>query len=94
MWKIKDQAHGLEKKEVIIRMKSMLESLNGKIPGLIKIELGVDYSMDATSSDVVLYSEFESKAALDAYQVNPLHEDVKNFIGEARSEKRLVDYEI
>jgi len=43
-------------------------------------------------SDIVLYSEFENRADLDAYQVHPLHEAVKPIVMAASDERRLVDY--
>jgi len=93
MWRLKDSAHGNDKATNARLIKQMLEALRGKIPGMLKIEVGIDYSATDQSADVVLYSEFESRAALDAYQVHPEHKAVMPFIGEARSERRLVDYE-
>lgn len=40
----------------------------------------------------MLYSEFENRADLDAYQVHPLHEAVKPIVMAASDERRLVDY--
>jgi len=71
----------------------MLERLRGKIPGLLKLEVGIDYSTTDQSADTVLYSKFESRAVLDSYQAHPEHKAVMTFIGEARCERRLVDYE-
>ncbi|HPJ38988.1 MAG TPA: Dabb family protein, partial [Spirochaetota bacterium] len=44
LWKLKEQAHGKSKKENAETIKSMLENLNGKIPGMISIEVGFDFS--------------------------------------------------
>jgi len=93
-WRLKPEAHGRSAAENARAIKEKLEALRGRIPGMLKIEVGLDFSREETSSDVVLYSEFESRAALDAYQVHPEHEAVKPFILEARAERRLVDYEI
>jgi hypothetical protein len=43
--------------------------------------------------DVVLYSEFDGAAALDAYQHHPQHVAIKPFIGAVRAERQCVDYE-
>jgi hypothetical protein len=93
-WKLKDSAHGNDKATNAKQIKEMLEALRGKIPGMLHIEVGIDYSKTDASFDLLLYSEFESKAALDGYQVHPLHKAVMPFIGEARLERVLVDYEI
>ena len=94
VWKLKESAHGNSKKENALAIKEKLESLAGKIDGLIKIELGIDFSNEENSSDVVLYSEFRMKVDLENYQNHPLHKAVMPFILEARSERRVVDYEV
>ncbi len=91
-WRLNESANGRGKAENAAEVKRLLEGLNGKIPGMIKLEVGFDFSRTSESSDIVLYSEFESRAALDAYQTHPLHEAVKPFVLAARSERRLVDY--
>ena len=92
-WKLKDEANGMSKLENAISIKQKLEDLNGKIEGCIKLEVGFDFLRSAESADVVLYSEFENKEALDFYANHPLHKAVMPFIAEARSERRVVDYE-
>lgn len=94
VWRLKELAHGNNKATNARLIKEKLESLNGKIPGMIKMEVGIDYSASESSSDVVLYSEFVSRQALDGYQSHPGHKAVMPFIMEARSERRQVDYEI
>ena|SRR6186713_688561 len=93
-WKLKDEANGQSKQENALAIKQKLEALNGQIEGLIKVEVGLDFLHSAESADVVLYSEFESKEALDFYQQHPLHKAIMPFIAEARSERRVVDYEV
>jgi hypothetical protein len=92
LWRLKESANGRSKAENAAAIKRRLEDLNGKIPGMLKLEVGFDFSRTPESSDIVLYSEFDSRAALDAYQVHPLHEAVKPFVMAARDERRLVDY--
>ncbi len=94
MWKLKDTAHGQTKAENATAIKDKLEDLCGKIPGMIAIEVGLDFSNSETSADVVLYSEFESREALDDYQEHPLHKAVMPYIMEARLERRVVNYNI
>ncbi len=93
-WKLKEEANGLSKAENAAAIKQKLEALAGQIEGLLHIEVGTDFLHSAESVDVVLYSEFTDKAALEFYQQHPLHKAVMPFIGEARSERRVVDYEL
>lgn len=91
MWRL-DEAAG-DKAGNALKLKLLLEGLNGRIPGLLRLEVGIDFSQEGESSDVVLYSEFESRQALDAYQVHPAHAEVVPFVKSVRAERRVVDYE-
>lgn len=91
MWRLSEQAG--DKTDNALRLKQLLEELNGRIPGLLRLEVGIDFSREGESSDVVLYSEFESKEALDAYQRHPAHLEVVPFVKSVRAERRMVDYE-
>jgi quinol monooxygenase YgiN len=92
LWRLKDSANGCSKAENAAAIKQRLENLNGKIPGLLKLEVGYDFSRGSDSSDMVLYSEFENRAALEIYQNHPLHEAVKPLVTAARAERRVVDF--
>ncbi|MGC8865589.1 MAG: Dabb family protein [Bacteroidales bacterium] len=94
MWKLKDSAHGFPKSKNALLIKEKLESLNGKIPGLLKLEVGIDFLQSPDSADIVLYSEFESREALQIYQDHPLHRAVMPFVAEARETRISVDYKI
>ena len=92
MWRLKESAHGQDQATNARGIKARLEALQGVVPGLLKIEVGLDFSRTTASADVVLYSEFVDRAALDAYQKHPAHEAAKAFIGEACCERRIADY--
>jgi hypothetical protein len=93
MWRLKENAHGNHREVNAKIIKEKLESLNGKIEGMLKLEVGFDYARVQESSDIVLYSEFVTRKDLENYQVHPLHKAAVEFIREARSERRVVDYE-
>lgn len=92
--KIKEELDGRNKAELIAEAKRQIEGMNGKIPGLIKVEVGVDYSETPDSSDMALYSEFESREALTVYATHPAHTAVLPFVKSIYTERRLIDYEI
>ena len=93
MWKLKEEAHGNDKKINALLIKEKLESLSGKIDGLLKIEIGVDF-LGGSNFDVVLYSELSTKEALDTYQNHPLHQAELPFIREAVVDRKAVDFEV
>lgn len=94
LWRLKDTANGRSKIENARLIKSKLESLYGIVPGLLKIEVGFDVSHTESSSDLALYSEFDSLDSLETYQNHPAHKDVMPLVQAARSERRVVDYEV
>ena len=98
MWKLKDHAEGADKATNVIKLKALLETCRNIVPGLMKLEVGVaNATLEATyeaTYDVVLYSEFTDKAALDAYQEHPTHQAIKPFIGAVRLERQCMDFEV
>jgi heme-degrading monooxygenase HmoA len=94
MWKLKETVNGNSEYENALNIKNKLEALNGKIPGLVKIEVGIDFSKTESSKDVVLVSEFETKEDLDHYQVHPEHKALIPLIAEVSLDRTVVDYEI
>lgn len=93
MWRLKESAHGNDKATNARLIQEKLEALRGRIPGLRRIEVGLDFSATANSADVVLLSEFGSREDLAAYQAHPEHQAVVAFVSEAVCERRLVDFE-
>jgi hypothetical protein len=94
MWKLKDFAEGADKATNARKLKEMLDACADIVPGTVAFEVAIPEvgpGLEATY-DVVLYSAFESQAALDAYQVHPVHVAVKPFIGAVRSERQCMDY--
>lgn len=93
MWKLKEEAHGNDKNTNARLIKEKLESLSGKIDGLLKIEIGIDF-LGGNNFDVVLYSELTDREALDTYQNHPLHQAELPFIREIVVDRKAVDFEI
>jgi quinol monooxygenase YgiN len=75
-------------------LKQGFEALRGHIPGLLSIEVGIDISRADYACDVVLYSEFESQAALDAYAHHPEHLRLRQALGDVRIARHQVDYAV
>jgi len=94
MWRLKDRAEGAGKKENARKVKQTFEDLNGKVPGMLKLEVGIDYAMTDASSCIVLYSEFADQDALDGYRAHPEFKKAALFIKSVGTERRMVDYEV
>ena len=92
-WRLKDSALGNDKATNARLMQAKLEALLGQIPGLLHLEVGFDFSATENSADVVLVTEFATRADLEAYYPHPAHKAVSAFVREVVAERRLVDYE-
>lgn len=93
MWNVRG-ATSDEKRANVEKLKSAFLGLRGRIPGLLHLEIGVDTSRVDYACDVVLVSDFESQAALDAYATHPEHLRVRQELGDLRSARHQVDYEL
>ena len=80
---------GVDKEEAVKLIGSVLEPLVGKIPGLLHMEIRQTFQ----GMDYALYSEFESREALAAYAVHPLHEEAKTKFFHLLDKRYAADYE-
>ena len=92
-WKLRDDVTGQARTDVLRQIKDGFEAMQGQIPGLLQIQIGIPFSDGAESADVALYSEFESRAALDGYATHPLHQAMVTIVREVRVERRVADFE-
>jgi Stress responsive A/B Barrel Domain len=76
----------------IEKVRMAFEALRGKIPGLLKLEIGVDVSRVDYACDVALYTEFESLQALNNYAIHPEHLKAKAALGDIRISRQQADY--
>ncbi len=93
MWKLKEHAEGADRATNARKMKTLLDGCANIVPGIVKFETALAQPGLECTYDVVLYSEFESGAALDAYQAHPQHQALKPFIGAVREARQCMDYE-
>ena len=80
---------GVEKREAVELIESVLVPLVGKIPGLLHMEVKLAFN----GMDYALYSEFESREALEAYAVHPLHLEAKEHFHHLLATRVAADYE-
>ncbi len=80
----------VEKEAAVELIRSVLEPLVGKIPGLKHLEVRQAFN----GLDYALYSEFESRQALTDYAVHPLHLAAKNKFHHLLDKRYAADYEL
>ena len=72
LWQLKDELSDIQKEEVKEEIKTGLEALKVKIPGLIDIKVVVN-PLTSSNADVMLDSTFENEEGLRGYAVHPAH---------------------
>ncbi len=92
-WRVRDEADGMQKPELLKEMKERLEALNGQIPDIISLSAGLNGRAGDMASDIVLLSTFADWASLQRYVDHPAHQEVVKFVGRIVTERRFVDFE-
>jgi hypothetical protein len=72
LWQLKDEFSAEEKADIKANIKIALESLAGKIPGLLEIKVNTE-ALATSNADLMLDSTFTDAEALAAYAVHPDH---------------------
>jgi len=80
----------VDKESAVELIRSVLEPLVGKIPGLLHMEIRRAYN----GLDYALYSEFESRDALAGYAKHPLHLEAKEHFFHLLDSRYCTDYEV
>ena len=86
MWKLKASADAAW-------FKSQLESCSNLVPGMQRFEVACRAAGLEATCDVVLYSVFDSAAALAAYQNHPHHQQISTALSALRESRHALDYE-
>jgi len=94
MWKLKDEAEGADRAANALEMKRRLDACANIVPGQLVFEVVLAQEGLEATYDVVLYSEFTDRAALQAYIAHPVHKAVVPFIGAIREGRQCMDYEV
>lgn len=78
-----------DKAAAVATVRAALKPLVGQIPGLLYLEIRQAYQ----GADYALYSEFESREALQNYTVHPLHLEAKTHFHHLIATRLAADYE-
>ena len=93
MWQVKGETID-ERLAVSEKIKFAFEALNGQIPGMHHLEVGINVNPVDHACDAVLFSEFESLSALCDYANHPAHLGARDQLVGLRITRHQVDYEI
>lgn len=94
LWTLKDEFDADEKERIKAGIKEGLESLEGKIPGLLEIHVNTN-GLASSTADLMLDSTFESAQALKGYSTHPEHVAVADSkVRPYTATRACLDYEI
>ena len=89
MFKFKEN----NKEAHIAQAETMLEALEGKVPSLRSMEVGINFAQEERAMDMSIITTFDDKEGLHAYAVDEAHQDVVAFLKEVCEYTKVVDYE-
>ena len=73
--------------------KAMLDGLDGKVPTLRSMTVGVNVVDSPRAHTLGLIATFDDLTGLEAYQVHPAHQEVATHLRAASSAIAAVDFE-
>ncbi len=74
-------------------VKARIMSMQGKIPYLNHMEVGVNFSPEERAFDLALITDFYTREDLARYAVDPIHVEVVQFLKSINTQTKVVDYE-
>ena len=66
----------------------------GRIPGLLKVEVGRSINTGKRAADFALLCDFENREALAAYHRHPAHAETRAVVDPLTTEHWIADYEL
>ena len=89
LWRLKsnngDGFHAIE---------AALRAQLGRIPGLLRVEIGRNFATSRRAVDFALVCDFESREALAAYHRHPAHMETRAVVDPLVMDHWIADYEL
>jgi quinol monooxygenase YgiN len=87
LWRLKSPSDDFEK------IRTALEAQVGRIPGLVRVEIGRSFNSGRRAVDFALTCDFEDRAALEAYHRHPAHMETRAVVDPLVAEHWIADYQ-
>ena len=88
LWRLKQEG-----RERFAEIRAALEAQVGRIPGLVRVEVGRNFAQGRRAVDFALVCDFESRAALEDYHRHPAHHETRKIVDPLVEEHWIVDYD-
>ena len=73
--------------------RERLLGMVGQVESLRHLEVGLNFTDSARACDLCLITRFDDRDGLARYAVDPIHVEVKKFLGAVLESASVVDYE-
>lgn len=75
-------------------IRAALEAQRGRVPGLLRVEVGRSFASGRRAADFVLTCDFEGRSALENYHRHPAHHETRAIVDPLVEEHWIADYEL
>jgi hypothetical protein len=75
------------------KVRETLERQLGRIPGLVRVEVGRSFNSGRRAVDFALTCDFKDRAALEAYHRHPAHMETRAVVDPLITEHWIADYQ-
>ena len=89
LWKLKSAADA-----DFASIRAALEAQLGRIPGLLKVEVGRSFNTGKRATDFALICDFADREALAAYHRHGAHVETRAVVDPLIAEHWIADYEL
>jgi hypothetical protein len=89
LWRLKS-----DNGDIFHTVRAALEAQQGKIPGLLRVEVGRNFATARRAVHFALVCEFDSRDSLNAYHRHPVHMQTRAVVDPLVEEHWIVDYEV
>ena len=88
LWRLKPEG-----RERFAEICAALEAQLGRVPGLVRVEVGRNFKEGRRAVDFALTCDFADRAALEAYHKHPAHHETRAIVDPLVDEHWIADYE-
>ena len=90
-WNFNDDVNEEERKAIMAELSVKAHALVGKIPGLLKVEVGMP-PHPTSNADMVLYCEMEDENTFTVYRDHPEHLKVATIVRAKCHDRRCTNF--
>jgi len=88
LWRLKDEGRAR-----FAEIRAALEAQVGRVPGLLRVEVGRSFATGRRAVDFALICDFASRSALEGYHRHAAHLETRALVDPLVEEHWIADYE-